>query len=194
PSNSVQNILKCISSAGYDDVKVVYTGIADGNVVLDREEKESGVFLLDIGAALTEMSIFFDGALCDMEILMSGAEDFKGNFRSSRAFEDIVSKLLAKIENFRATGNNLRSVVVTGGIIFTDGVIEYLEERISCPVKMGVSRELRGEVSGLDSVRLCTAIGLAKYDVKRVENKLQTPDNLAERVSSAVIDIFNNYF
>ena len=59
---------------------------------------------------------------------------------------------------------------------------------------MGVAKEIRGEISGLDSIRLCTAIGLAKYASTKYENLPQNVKNFTERVSSAVVDIFNNYF
>ncbi len=192
--NCIQNIFKCVNNAGYDVKEVVYTGVADGSIVLDKEAKESGVLLLSMGAALTEISIFFEGALCDMEILQTGAEDFKNDFRTSTAFGEVVSNIISKIENIRKSGDSLQSVVVTGGVIFADGVIEYLEEKLSCPVKMGAAKEIRGEISGLDSIRLCTAIGLAKYASLKYENLPQNVKNFTERVSSAVVDIFNNYF
>ncbi|MFA6321496.1 MAG: cell division protein FtsA [Candidatus Omnitrophota bacterium] len=192
--NSIQNIFKCVSNSGYDVKEVVYTGIADGSAVLDNEEKESGVILLGMGAELTEISTFFKGVLCDMEILQTGAEDFKNDFRSSAVFDAVIEKVALKLQSFKDTGKNIQSVVVTGGIIFADGVIEYLEEKLKCPVKMGVAKEVRGEVSGLDSIRLCTAIGLAKYAAEKQENLPQNAKNFTKTLSSAVIDIFNNYF
>ena len=192
--NSIQNIFKCVNNAGYDAREVVYTGVADGAIVLDKEEKEAGVILLSIGAALTEISIFSEGTLCDVEILQTGAEDLKGDFRKSDALDKVLAKVSSRIEGFRNTGNSLKSIVVTGGIVFADGVIEYLEERLSCPVRMGVAKEVKGEISGLDSIRLCTAIGLSKYAAAKSENLPQSAKNLARRVSSAVTDIFNNYF
>ena len=192
--SSIQNIFKCVNNAGCDVKEVVYTGIADGCVALDRCEKESGVLLLSMGAELTEISIFFEGALCDMEILQTGAEDFKSDFRTSAAFGETVLRISSKIESFRKSGNRLESVVVTGGVIFADGVIEYLEEKLSCPVKMGVAKEVKGEISGIDSIRLCTAIGLAKYACVKYEGLPQAPRNFAQALSSKVVDIFNNYF
>jgi cell division ATPase FtsA len=192
--NSIQNIFKCVNDAGYDAKEVVYTGIADGSIVLDAEEKEAGVILLGMGAELTEISTFFQGALCDMEILQTGAADFKNDFRTSPTFDDVISKIASKIRNFKNSGNNLQSLVVTGGVIFSDSIIEYLEEKLSFPVKMGVAKDIRGEISGPDSIRLCTAIGLARYAALKYENLPQSARNIAARVSSAVVDIFNNYF
>jgi hypothetical protein len=53
---------------------------------------------------------------------------------------------------------------------------------------------VRGEVSGLDSMRLCTAIGLAKYAAGKHENLPKNAKHLAKSLSTAVVDIFNNYF
>jgi len=192
--NSIQNIFKCVNSAGCDVKEVVYTGIADGSIVLDKGEKEEGVLLLSIGASLTEISVFHQGALCDIEILQTGAEDFKNDFRTSESFNNILAKIAAKMESFKNNGSSLKSIVVTGGIIFADGVIEYLEEKLLYPARMGVAKEIRGEISGLDSIRLCTAIGLARYACAKYENLPQNAKNFAGRVSSAVVDIFNNYF
>ncbi|MFA5144055.1 MAG: cell division protein FtsA [Candidatus Omnitrophota bacterium] len=192
--NSIQNIFKCVNNAGYDAKEVVYTGIADANAVLEKGDKEAGVLLLSMGAALTGISIFSEGALCDMEILQTGAEDFKDGYKENPAFNGLVSKIALKIKDMRSSGKSMQSMVVTGGIIFSDGVIEFLEEKLSIPVKMGVAKDIRGEVSGPDNVRFCTAIGLAKHAIKKYENMPQVPKNFTDRVTSAVADIFNNYF
>ena len=193
-TNSIQNIFKCVNNAGYDVKEVVYTGIADGSVVLDSQEKESGVILLSMGAALTEISTFFGGSLSGIEILQTGTGDFKDSFNESAAFAGVVSTLTSRLAEFRIAHQNAASVVVTGGVIFSDGVIEYLEEKLSCPVRMGVAKNIRGDISGLDSVRLTTAIGLAGYAAAKYEKFPQRAVNFAGRISSKVVDIFNSYF
>ncbi len=192
--NSIQNIYKCVSSAGYDVKEVVYTGVADGCAVLNSEEKEAGLLLLGIGAELTEISVFNKGVLCDMEILQMGTEDIKNDFRNSQLFNDMIEKVSLKMRSFMDSEQAIGSVVLTGGIIFADGVIEYLEEKLLCPVRIGTAKEIRGEVSGLDSIRLCTAMGLVKYAALKEENQPQNARSLARALSTTVIDIFNNYF
>ena len=59
---------------------------------------------------------------------------------------------------------------------------------------MGVAKEVRGDISGLDSVRLSTAIGLARYAQEKRSKITAAEKNLIGRVSTAVTDIFNNYF
>jgi cell division protein FtsA len=193
-SNSIQSIFKCVTDSGYDADDVVYTGIADACSVLSEEDKAAGVILMSMGASLTDISVFIDGALKDIEILQAGAEDFGDDFRTSGAFEDIVAKVNEKKENFKKLGREPKSIVVTGGVILTDGLIEYLEERLSLPVRMGIAKDIKGETLGPDNVRLCTAIGLAKYAFEKDGDNPKNCKSLTERFSSTVVDIFNNYF
>ena len=59
---------------------------------------------------------------------------------------------------------------------------------------MGVAKEVRGDISGLDSVRLSTAIGLARYAQEKHSRITAEEKNLIGRLSTTVTDIFNNYF
>ncbi|MCX5685979.1 MAG: cell division protein FtsA, partial [Candidatus Omnitrophica bacterium] len=80
-ANHIQNIYKCVNNAGYDIKEIVFTGIADGSSLLTPEEREEGALLLDMGASITEVSVFTDGALADLEILLTGGSDIKGGFK-----------------------------------------------------------------------------------------------------------------
>ena len=183
--NHIQNIYKCVNNAGFEVKGIVYTGIADGLSLLDDAETEAGVLLLDIGASLTESTLFFDGEVANVNILPIGGDDIKGDFKNSPEFNSILSGI--NIEQ-------AKSVVITGGVAFSDGIIEFLEEKLARPVKMGIVKDLRGDISSVDSVRLSTALGLAKYACRKYEKRLSESKNLAARLSSKVTDIFNNYF
>jgi len=193
-ANHIQNIYKCVNNAGYDIKEIVFTGIADGSSLLNRQEGEEGALLLDMGASLTEICGFIDGALTDMEIVLLGGEDFKGNFKDSPEFADIITRVNSKLENLSKAGKKMTSITITGGVSFNDGIVEFLEEKLSCSVRMGVAKDVRGEISGLDSVRLCTAIGLVRYAQEKYSKRSREEKNLAGRLSTAVVNIFNNYF
>ncbi|MFH0763763.1 MAG: cell division protein FtsA [Candidatus Omnitrophota bacterium] len=193
-ANHIQNIYKCVNNAGYDIKEIVFTGIADGSSLLTGEEREEGALLLDMGASLTEASVFADGTLADLEVILIGGEDIKGGFKDSPEFSDIIARVKSKLENLSASGKKIRAITITGGISFNDGIVEFLEEKLAYPVRMGVAKEVRGEVSGLDSVRLSTAIGLARYAREKCFKKTREEENLIGRLSAAVTDIFNNYF
>lgn len=192
--NHIQNIYKCVNNAGYDVKEVVFTGIADGAAVLTKEEKLEGCLLLDIGATLTDISLFSGGSLSALDIIPLGTEDVGGDFKNSAAMDDIVSRVSVAARDFVSSGGKIVSVTLTGGMAFTDGSIEFLEEKLTYPIKMGVVKDIRGEISSLDSVRLSTAIGLAKYAYERHQKKVREDKNIVQNLSSKVVEIFNNYF
>lgn len=193
-TNHIQNIYKCVNFAGCDVREIVFTGIADGAGLLTRPEKDSGALLLDIGSSLTELSLFFEGALNEMAVLDVGAEELRGDFSQTAGLTTLLGRINSMRDNFLSAGGKITSIVVTGGMAFTDGFIEFLEERLSLPVRMGVARDIRGDISSLDSVRIATAIGLVKYACDRHKVAATTYKNIPQLVSAKVVDLFNNYF
>lgn len=193
-SNQIQNIYKCVNDAGYDVKEILFTGIADESSLLSKDEKNEGALLLDIGASITEASVFFAGSIYDFAIIPIGAMDIKGDLKDSVELNSLVSIINSKVDVFLKTGGRIALIVLSGGLSFVDGIIEFLEGRLSHPVKMGIAKDVRGDISGLDSVRLSTAIGLCKYGCEKKEKKAAEEKGLLKRISTKVVDIFNNYF
>jgi cell division protein FtsA len=192
--NHIENIYKCINEAGYDVKDVVYTGIADGMSLLSEEDKDNGAVILNIGASLTEVSLFAGGNLSDIDIIPSGRHDLKGDLKESFELNDLLGRVKTKIDEFsKKTGKEV-SVVLTGGLAFEDGIIELVEAKLSCPVRMGTPRAVKGDISSIDSVRLTTALGLIRYGEARHRAKAIQAKNILQHVSARVVDIFNNYF
>jgi len=59
----LRNLTACCNRAGLEVVEFVLDAIASARVLLDREERERGVALLDIGGAGTELAVFTGGAI-----------------------------------------------------------------------------------------------------------------------------------
>lgn len=192
--NHMQNIHKCVNDAGFDIEELVFTGIAEGSGLLTQEDREKGVAILNIGASLAEFSIFSSGVLDNMDIIPLGSDDIKGDFASSGALNAILKNTGESIKSFISEGGKLDRVVLTGGIAFADGLLEYLESSLSYPVKMGVVKDLRGDISSIDSLRLTTALGLARYGYEKHMKAVHDKKNITKRFSEKVVDIFNNYF
>ena len=192
--NNIQNIYKCVDNAGYDIKSVVYSGIADAVALLEEAWKDEGVLLLNMGASLTEISIFSGGCLNFMSVIPVGAADITGDLRASKAFDDIVLGIKAKCEEFSNKGQNVKMAVIVGGFAFSEGVLEALEEKLSYPVKMGIVKNAQGNISGIDSLRGVTAIGLARYAEAEYQPKPFKAKGLAKDISEKVAQIFNNYF
>ena len=61
-------------------------------------------------------------------------------------------------------------------------------------MKVGVAKHIIGDISTSDSIRLATAIGLAKYAHDKYEKKIAQDKDVVRRLSTKVVDLFNNYF
>ena len=192
--SQIENIYKCVNDAGYDVKEVIFSGIADGSILLDRSQIDHGVVLIDIGSSLTEISLFHGGSLSDFEIIPLGSQDIKGDLKDSPELGNIFAKAGVRIQELSKFCAQAPSVTLTGGLVFDDGMIELAEEKLSCPVKMGVAKGVRGEITSVDSVRLATAIGLIGYACEKYRRKKTEEKNVVKRLSNKVAEIFNNYF
>ncbi len=192
--NHIQSIYKCVNSAGYDIKELVYTGISDSASLLDNAQKEEGAVLIDFGDTLTELSFFSGGSLAELDIFPAGAKDFGADFRENAEFNNMVSRIAVKTQDFIRGGGRVSSVVLTGGMVFADGIIEFLEGKLAYPIKMGVVKDVRGDISSIESIRFSTAIGLAKYGYEKYIQELTAAKNPAHRLSDKIVDIFNHYF
>lgn len=192
--NHIQNLYKCVNNAGYDIKEVVYSGIADGMSLLEDPQKEDGVLLLNMGSSLTECSVFSGGVLSCVDVIPLGASDIKGGPKESAELDKMTSRIRGLCEDFTKKAGAIKSAVVTGGFSLTEGLIELLEERLSFPVKMGMTRNVQGGISSMDSLRGATAIGLARYAAGQYQPRQFHPKNLAHNISERVVEIFNNYF
>ena len=194
PINQIQNIYKCVDGAGYDVRGVAFGGIADSMALLEESEKEEGVVLVNMGNSLTEASIFVKGALAGIDVIPQGAKDFGGNVKESPALNSIAARINVLSQDFVKSIDKKPTVILCGGAAFTEGIVEFLEERLSLTAKVGVAGDVRGYISGADSMRCTTAIGLAKYGYSVIKKRALERKNLVKHTYDKLIDIFNNYF
>lgn len=189
--NHIQSIYKCVNDAGYDVKDVVFTGIASGMSLLDKAEKDAGSILIDMGNSLTEVSVFLSGNLDNFDIIGVGSRDVRGDFRVSAEIGELISRIAARLKDLSARSVKAPSIILTGGFALTDGIIEFMEERLSHPVKMGTLKGVQGDISGLEGVGLAAAIGLTKY---AYEKRLSLDRGASRRLSGKVVELFNKYF
>jgi len=70
--NSIQNVERCITEAGFG-LEDIYPGaLASSEAVLTKAEKEIGVFFLDIGAGTTDIIIYLNGTVKEINVLPVG--------------------------------------------------------------------------------------------------------------------------
>ena len=61
--NASQNIEKCVRRCGLEIEDVILEQLASANAVLTEDEKELGVYLVDIGGGTSAITIFTEGAI-----------------------------------------------------------------------------------------------------------------------------------
>jgi cell division protein FtsA len=71
-SQAVDNLEKCILSAGVDVNDFVPSVLASSEAVLSRRQKELGVVSIDIGADSTQIAVFEDGAILHSAVIPVG--------------------------------------------------------------------------------------------------------------------------
>lgn len=69
---AAQNIEKCINKAGLKMASLILEPLASAAAVLDKEEKEAGVALVDIGGGTTDIAIFQDGIIRHTSVIPFG--------------------------------------------------------------------------------------------------------------------------
>ena len=173
--NQIQNIYKCVNNAGYDVKELVFTGMADGAALLDKEDKESNILLLDIGASVTEACIFAKGVLADSAIIPMGADNIKDDYRNNPRMNELCSDIETLRQSFIKRGGAIDSIILTGGTAFIDYLVEFMEEKLACKVDVGAAKDIKGDISSIDSVRLTTAIGLVNMHIRTANPRLSMP-------------------
>jgi cell division protein FtsA len=73
-STAIQNVLKCVASAGVEVDETALASLAAADAVLDGDEREMGVVLVDIGGGTTDVAIYIDGTVWHTVTLGIGGE------------------------------------------------------------------------------------------------------------------------
>lgn len=73
--SSIQSLNRVINQSGYEIKDLFFSGLATSRVVFDKELREGINLFCDIGSDTTELLIFKDGTLRDVEILSQGGND-----------------------------------------------------------------------------------------------------------------------
>ncbi|OGV99295.1 MAG: cell division protein FtsA [Nitrospinae bacterium RIFCSPLOWO2_02_FULL_39_110] len=69
---SAQNIIRSVNKAGLEVKDIVLEQIASSDAVLDRDEKELGVAMVDIGGGTSDLAIFFEESIKHTSVLAIG--------------------------------------------------------------------------------------------------------------------------
>ena len=72
----IQNSLKCVREIPLDVDAVVFAPIASAQIALNRERKDEGALVIDIGGGTTDIAIWKDGSLVHSQIVPVGGNHF----------------------------------------------------------------------------------------------------------------------
>ena len=75
-TTSMQNMVACVNRAGVEVVDTVLVQLAASDGVLTVDEKELGVWLVDIGGGTTDFAVFERGSLWHTGVLAVGGDHF----------------------------------------------------------------------------------------------------------------------
>lgn len=73
-SLAVENFARCVERAGRRVGALVYSPVAAAASTLTEDERRTGVCLVDLGANVTSLNVFVDGALACMRLVNMGQE------------------------------------------------------------------------------------------------------------------------
>ena len=75
-ASAAQSVITCANKAGLEVTDTVFEAIAAAEATVSADERELGACLLDIGAASTELVVFFEGAVAHTAVVPLGGDHF----------------------------------------------------------------------------------------------------------------------
>lgn len=72
-TSSIQNLDRVVHQTGYEIQDIFFSGLVIGKAVLNRQMQEGTTVVCDIGSDTTELMLFTDGALRDIDLLNTGS-------------------------------------------------------------------------------------------------------------------------
>jgi cell division protein FtsA len=75
-ASAAQSVITCANKAGLEVSDTIFEGIAAAEATVSADERELGACLIDIGAASTELVVFFEGAVAHTAVIPIGGDHF----------------------------------------------------------------------------------------------------------------------
>jgi cell division protein FtsA len=75
-ASALQSVITCANKAGLEVTDTIFEAIAAAEATVSADERELGTCLMDIGAASTELIVFFEGAVAHTAVVPVGGDHF----------------------------------------------------------------------------------------------------------------------
>jgi len=92
----LHNLLRCVNRGGVTVNALVLQALANGEVSLSADEKELGVFLVDIGGGTTEVAFFQNGKLEKLAVLPVGGDHITTDLAAGLRINHLSAEELKK--------------------------------------------------------------------------------------------------
>ena len=109
--NRIQNSIKLVREIPLEVDDVVFSPIATAQMALDREARESGALVIDIGGGTTDYALYLDGAIAASGCIPVGGDHITNDIHLVTGLPFSKAELL-KITEGDASGDPARSVGV----------------------------------------------------------------------------------
>lgn len=179
PKTSVKNLEKSVRMAGINIDNIVLSGYASAISTLNKEEKELGVCVIDMGAATCDIAVHLGNSLVHNDVLLIGSANITNDI-SKALHTPLLSAENVKINYSKLRDSNCKSLdlpVLGNDLsknkvdmeIITNIIYARIEETLMLLAKkledskqlnkLGAGIVLTGGMSKLDDIRqLTTAI------------------------------------
>ncbi len=72
---SIQNLVRCVNTAGYNTTAILLEAIASAHAILLPQDRELGVLILDIGGGTTDVAVFSRGHIRYSGVIPHGGDN-----------------------------------------------------------------------------------------------------------------------
>ena len=81
--SSIQSLARVINQSGYEIKDLFFSGLATSRAAFTQDLKDGINLVCDIGSDITELLVFRQGLLCDIEILPFGGDSLTGDLQDN---------------------------------------------------------------------------------------------------------------
>ncbi len=217
---SAQNIVTACNKAGLEVKDIIIEQFASSEAILNRDEKELGVAVVDIGGGTTDIAVFNQNSIIYTGVIAIGGDlitnDIAVGLRTPIESAEIIKKgygccygeFVNSDENIEVPGIGGRKpkllprtllvdiveprveelfllikreikksgyydslgsgIVLTGGTVLMEGMVELAEEVFELPVRIGIPDSLGALSEAVRSPLYSTSVGLIIYGGKHI--------------------------
>lgn len=158
-SPQIKNITKCVYQSGVEVDDLVLSGLAASRGVLSRRQKELGVAELDIGAGVTDLTMYEEGDVLHTAVIGVGGSHLTNDLAIGlRTDTDIAERVKLEYGSAQSAGVTGKETIDLGSLSSGDGHT--------------IERKLVAEVI---EARVAEILALVKKELKRIDRDGKLP-------------------